>query len=236
MGILTLILKVVSCVTFFLKKGENGNYQLPTPTSGADYLEEGYVYGALRHTYHVAKLRQDHYELFLRSIWNYNKDIPYIETGVLDTVTRYLECSVAGFEEDEIDTFFIQHACLESVFHLKLDTDFKSLRRFATSDNFHAQVSAIRAMRSCSDPKVEPFLLNYLAREDIGNFTKVIAIWVLWSKGDEKVLHKLWSIKELLSDEVEGFGGNIMDPRIGTHFPSPRRAVVLLRGGASAPF
>lgn len=39
---------------FFLKKGKNGNYQLPTPTSGFDEIREEKVSVTFRHSYHRA--------------------------------------------------------------------------------------------------------------------------------------------------------------------------------------
>lgn len=51
------------------------------------------------------------------------------------------------------------------------------------------------------------------------------AIWSLERIGDKAYISKLKKMQNELSDEDGGFGGNIMDPRVGTYFPSPRGAV-----------
>ena len=215
---------------FFLKKGENGNYQIPTPTSGFDRVVDDKIHATYRHTYHQAAIPLEAYELTYTEIWNKYHSNTFDKEKILEYINEQLSLDPAGFEEDEIDLFFKQHAALESVYLLDLEFDFETLEKFASCDNFHSRISAIRAMNGQDKEKVSSFLLDYLVDKKMDEFSKVIAIWTLWKIEDAKIQSKLWKLRKKLSDDDNGFGGNIMDPRVCTHFPSPKNAVINLKG------
>lgn len=213
----------------FLKKGENGNYQIPTPSSGFDRLVEGKVHATYRHTYHQAAIPPEVYELTYTEIWNNYHSNSFDKEKILKYINENLSLEPAGFEEDEIDIFFRQHAALESIYLLELEFDYETLEKFASCDNFHSRISAIRAMHGQDKEKVSSFLFEYLVDKEQDDFTKVLAIWTLWKMKDKKVQSKLWKLRKKLSDEENGFGGNIMDPRVCTHFPTVQNAVLELK-------
>lgn len=213
----------------FLKKGENGNYQIPTPTSGFDRIVEGKVHATYRHTYHQAAIPIDIYELTYKEIWDKFHSDSFDREIILEFVNQNLAKEPAGFEEDEIDLFFRQHTALESAYLLEIKLDFEILKNFALCDNFHSRVSAIRAMYYQDNDEAKTFLFEYLQDKEKDDFTKVIAIWSLWKMNDNEVNKRLWKLRKKLSDEDNGFGGNIMDPRVCTHFPSPQYAIIELK-------
>jgi hypothetical protein len=96
-------------------------------------------------------------------------------------------------------------------------------------ENFHSNVSALQLLGNSDKQETKEFLFEYINNDKNKNFQKVIAIWSLTKIGDEEYKKKLIKIKNRLSDEETGFGGNLMDPRVGTHFPSPRGAVTELK-------
>src|SRR5690606_7803493 len=98
------------------------------------------------------------------------------------------------------------------------------VEKFANSENYHSRISAIQLMGNINSTECKDFLFTTLTNEKFTNFEKVIAVWALKKIGDEKYIEKIKKIKDNLSDEEDGFGGNIMDPRIGTYFPSPKQA------------
>jgi hypothetical protein len=214
---------------FFLKKGKNGNYQLPTPTSGVDRIVEDKVYSIYRHSYHQAALKRETYEITYNAIWNYYKQKDFDEKEIFKFIYDSVKKEPAGFEENEIETFFEQHAALESAYLLGIDLDFKILKKFIESDNFHLQVSGLRALGIVSSKKTREYLLNYIKNPESQNFNKVIAIWSLWESGSKRDKRKIWKLRKKVSDEEEGFGGNIMDSRVCTYFPSPKRAIIDLK-------
>ncbi|WP_207430115.1 hypothetical protein [Sabulibacter ruber] len=209
----------------FLKKNEKGGYSLPTPTSGYAKVEDGNVSATYRHSYHQALLPQEIYEQTFTEIWSFFKTGKYNESAVVNFINANLSKAPAGFGENEIATFFLQHAALETAYLLNRKVELSTLKKFVETDNFHSTVSALRLLGNNNSKEVATYLLQFISQKDKDNFTKVIAIKALWATGDTEHQQKLLSMKGKLSEKSEGFGGNIMDPRVGTHFPSPRQAV-----------
>ncbi|HKK39216.1 MAG TPA: hypothetical protein VJ949_07350 [Cryomorphaceae bacterium] len=216
---------------FFLKKGKNGNYKIPTPTSGFDQIVDGKVHGTFRHTYHQAAVSVEVYELAYEVIWNKYHNLDYDDAGLMAFIDQNLSRNPAGFEEYEIDLFFEQHVALESAYLLGKELDFDTLERFATSDNDHATISALRAMELENSGASKEFLLSFIKDDANNGFNQTIAIWALWNMNDPSYQNKLWKLKDKLSTEENGFGGNIMDPRVCTYLPSPQRAIIDLKEG-----
>tara|TARA_B100000809_G_scaffold241111_1_gene264021 strand:+ start:69 stop:1037 length:969 start_codon:yes stop_codon:yes gene_type:complete len=213
----------------FLKKGINGNYQIPTPTSGFDRIVDKKVHATYRHTYHQAAIPVEIYEFTYKEIWNKYHSGTFKREPILEFINENLSKEPASFEEDEIELFFRQHAALETAYLLDIHLDFDILRKFASCENFHSRVAAIRVMYNLNNDQVKTYLLEYLLDKDKDDFTKVIAIWSLWKMDDSEIRKRLWKMRKKLSDEDNGFGGNIMDPRVCTHFPSPQYAIIELK-------
>ena len=215
--------KNIDTVYFFLVKGENGKYKISTPTSGFSYVFNNKVYATYRHSYHQALVDNDVYEQTTKAIYNSYKGQSYDTTYI----RQYIEKSLSippGIEE----TFFIQHVALETIYHLKLSGYEKLILPFIDKiDNFHHQVSGIRALSVTKTKETIEKLITVLeGKQD--NFSKVIAIWALddlnaveYKKQLKKVSKKKFAKKET------GFGGNIMDPRVGTYFPSNLKDSIL---------
>ena len=211
---------------FLLTKKEDGNFAIPTPTSGFALLdEENNVYATYRHSYHQALIPKDIYEMTYKAIWNYYRGINSDKEKVLEFINEQIEKEVAGFDENQISTFFLQHASMETSYLLDLPIELSRIKKFANSDNFHSKVSAVQLMSQLEDQKTKEYLFAFIQSENNGNFEKVIAIRSLKKIGGKEYNEKLKEIANTLSDEETGFGGNIMDPRVGTSFPSPREAV-----------
>ncbi|WGD35024.1 hypothetical protein [Olleya sp. YS] len=211
---------------FLLTQKKDGNFAIPTPTSGFAVLdEENNVYATYRHSYHQALIPKDIYEMTYQSIWNYYHNIGYDKKSIVKFIKQQIEKEPAGFSENEISTFFLQHAALETAYLLDFPIELNQIKKFAKSDNFHSKVSSVQLMSLLDNKNTKEFLFEFIQSEENGNFEKVIAIRSLKKIGGKKYRFKLLEIAENLSDEETGFGGNLMDPRIGTRFPSPREAV-----------
>ena len=210
----------------FLKKNNSGNYSLPTPTSGfANVDENNMVYATYRHSYHMCLIPQSIYEMTYKNIWSYYKTKKFDKEKVLDFINIELKKKPANFDDKEINDFFLQHAALESAYLLNLTPNIDEVIKFANSDNFHSKVSAIQLLGNYKNKQADTFLFNVVEKSEYDNFQKVIAIWSLKKSGNEYYIKKLKEIKATLSNDKKGFGGNLMDPRIGTFFPSPKVAV-----------
>lgn len=217
---------------FFLSNGEKGHYSIPTPTSGFAYVSpEKNVHATYRHSYHQALVPQAKYESTYSQIWNYYKTNSFDKSAIMEFIEKYIAMNPAGFEENEIDIFFMQHVALETAFLLDIELELEKLQPFVKSDNFHQRVSALQLLGNSTGKKALNFLMDFIVNRENENFEKVIAIWALKKINDSSSLLSLSKIKEDLSTEETGFGGNIMDPRVATYFPSPWQAVDDLENG-----
>ena len=211
---------------FLLNKRKDGNYAIPTPTSGFAVLDsDKNVYATYRHSYHQALIPQDFYEKTYTEIWNYYKFGKFEKDKILPFINEYIDQSPAGFEEEEISTFFLQHAAMETAYLLDIQIDLDRLKKFVESDIFHSRISALQLLGNSNTESTKEYLFDFISNKQNENFEKVIAIWSLNRNGGKVYKKKLLEIVDKLSDEDTGFGGNIMDPRVGTHFPSPKEAV-----------
>lgn len=217
-------------IYFLLTKRKDGNYAIPTPTSGFAVLDEDKnVTATYRHSYHQALIPQEIYERTYAEIWNYYKTSEFNKENVFQLINENIDKQPAGFDENEISTFFLQHATLETAYLLDISIDLDKLKKFVESDNFHARVSALQLLSNSNNEETKEYLFNFVNNEQNENFEKVIAIWSLNKIGGKEYKEKLIEISKNQSDEETGFGGNIMDPRIGTHFPSPKKAIEQLK-------
>ena len=215
---------------FLMQKGEKGNYKIPTPTSGVDFINEDQVHCTFRHSYHQAALSPEIYELVYRSIWGQYKNGDRIPDNLIEFIDSTLNKKPSGFEEDEIQIFFEQHAALETAFLMGIKLDIDIISKFIEAENDHAQISGIRALGINKSKRARKYLYEYIKNSKSNNFNKVIAIWSLWEHGKRIDKTKLWKLRVDLSDEEKGFGGNLMDHRVCTYFPSPRKAIFDLKG------
>ena len=166
-----------------LKKNEKGNFSLPTPTSGhAKVDENNNVFATYRHSYHLALVPQNIYELTYQNIWSYFKKKKFDNDKINQFINQELSKKPAGFEEDEINEFFIQHAALETAYLLDLKPSLTEVIKFAKSDNYHSQISALQLLGNYKTKEANEFLFNAIQDITYDNFQKVIAIWAIKKK------------------------------------------------------
>lgn len=214
---------------FFLKKNDKGNYSLPTPTSGfANLNAENNVVATYRHSYHQALVPKDIYEFTYKNIWSHFKKGKFDVDSITAFIQQQLNQPPAGFEEDKVALFFLQHVALETAYLLGIKLSFTMIEKFAFSDNFHSRISALQLLGNLNTNESKDLLLSTMKNELFGNFEQVIAIWALKRINDPSYIKKLKALSDQASDEMTGFGGNIMDPRVGTRFPSPKEAIEAL--------
>lgn len=211
---------------FFLKKNEKGEYCIPTPTTGYDYIIKGNVYATYRHSYQKALVPVDVYEHTMTAIFNNYHNLPYDKKYITDYVSKYLSIKPAGFGESEINTFFAQHVALECIYHLKLEGYYAKIIPFLNDTaNFHAQLSAAQALSAYNTPGCKEALLKVIADTTRNTFIQVICVWTLKGFKPKELKEKLVKINQTASTTVNRFGGDIMDPRVCTFIPSLRTAL-----------
>jgi hypothetical protein len=211
---------------FFLKKNEKGEYCIATPTTGFDYIKDSKVYANYRHSYHQTITTVDVYEKTMTAIFNNYHDQPYDTSFVRSYVLQYLSLKPAGFSETEINTFFAQHVALECIYHLRLTGFYDNIIPFLNDNsNFHNQISAARALMAYDSEDCKKQLLKTISDPKANDFPKVMCIWTLASFKPKELKKELTKLKASASEEENGFGGNIMDPRVCTSVPTVKDAL-----------
>ena len=218
--------KTTDSCYFFLKRNAKGEYCIATPTTGFDYVFENHVMATFRHSYHQATVPVAIYEEAMTAVYNNYHGLPYNKEYIDKFVKEYLQKKPAGFGEEEINTFFLQHVALECVYHLKLNIQENLVLPFLhDQNNFHNQVSAARALRSINTEASKTELVNAIADTTKRSFVRVMCVWSLADLNPRELKAQLQQLEQSASDESDDFGGNIMDPRVCTHIPSLRTAL-----------
>jgi len=214
---------------FFIKQNKEGKYCIATPSTGFDYVWEGQVKATFRHSFHQAFVPLPVYEKAMTAIFNKHHGQPYNEPYINSFIQEQLSKKPAGFGEDERSTFFLQHVALECIYHLKPQTDERLLFPFLNdSANFHNQLSAARALSACNTTGSKQELLKVIGDSTRRGFIQVMCIESLAYLQPKDLKSNLEALEKHASEESDGFGGNIMDPRICTWVPSPKEALAAL--------
>jgi len=213
----------------FIKKNDKGKYCIATPTTGFNVAVDGNVYATYRHSYHQALVPVDTYEKTMTAIFNNYHDKAYDKQFINEYVNKYLSLKPAHLNKSEIDTFFAQHVALECAYHLRLTGLYSKIMPFLNdTSNFHNQVSAARALILYNTVECKQELLKVISDTTRNHFVQVLCVWTLSEFKPVELKNQLIKISESASSQENGFGGNIMDPRVCTDFPDVKKAIIKL--------
>lgn len=218
---------IASCY-FFIKRNKEGKYCIATPTTGFDAVKNDTVRATYRHSYHQALVPVSVYENTMIAIFNNYHSKPYDDAYINAYIQQYLSLEPAGFDKIEIDTFFAQHVALECIYHLRLAGKYSLIIPFLESTNFHSRVSAARALISYDMPECKEALMKIIEDKKSNYFLQVICVWTLSEFKPKELKKRLSKIEATASEDDNGFGGNIMDPRVCTFFPTVKQALETL--------
>jgi hypothetical protein len=217
---------------FFLQKKPSGEYAIATPTTGFAKVKMGQVAATYRHSYHQALVPLAVYEPTMTAIFQHYHGQQYDAVPVNQLITTALALPPAHLDAVGRSTFFLQHAALETIYHLGLTTHYAAVMPFLRdTTNFHAQVSAARALTATPTPEDKQQLVKMLTSKNSRDLAKVVAITTLVAYKPTELKPQLTALAATASDEHNGFGGNIMDPRICTLVPSVKEALTTLVSG-----
>ncbi len=219
-------LELVDSCYFFIKQNLKGQFCIATPTTGFDYVLDGQVMSTFRHSFHQASVPVTVYERAMTAVFNNYHSIAYDKEFIDKFVQENLSKPPAGFGENELSTFFLQHVALECVFHLKLNVGEATLYPFLNDKhNFHNQVSAARAMRAIKSEAGKEELLRVISDTSRRDFVRVMCVWSLAELKPNGFKQQLKELEKVASDDTDGFDSNLMDPRICTRIPSLKTAL-----------
>ncbi|WP_151087706.1 hypothetical protein [Hymenobacter baengnokdamensis] len=213
-----------SCYVFLQKTA--AGYAIATPTSGFAAIKHSKVAATYRHSYHQALVPQSVYEPTMTAIFQHYHGQPYDADYINKFVSSTLALAPARRNSAEQATFFLQHVALETTYHLGLTTYCTAILPFLRdTTNFHAQVSATRALAATATPEAKQQLIKVLTRKSDRDFVKVQAVWTLAAYHPTELKHELAKIAKGASAQSNGFGGNDMDPRSCTQIPTVKEAL-----------
>jgi hypothetical protein len=216
---------------FFLSRGEGSNgWAIATPTTGFAALQGTSVIATYRHSYHMALVPETLYRWTMKALFNKVHGNPVDEAKMRAFIEAELAEPPQGAPEqsstdEQTLRFSTQHVALESLVFFSNADDLQRLEPFLKINSCHVQISAVRALSSIDDSTARARLFSFL-REDACGFAMVMAVQGLREQGATEYLEKLKEYLPEASNEVTGFGGNLMDPRVGTSFPASVRAAV----------
>ena len=209
---------------FFLKKvkdKDRGTWAMATPTTGSAGIENGNVYATYRHSYHQALVPADLYERSMTAIFQFLHDQKYDEKYVHDLIKAELSQPPYRLKQGDAEgqkIFFRQHVALESFYYFGTPAEYALLDPFLKTDDYHLGISAVRALSRIDTPEARQRLFDLLTTDRSG-FSRVMAVWGLKRQDAREYLPRLRDFAKTAPTEQTGFGGNIMDPRVGTRFP-----------------
>lgn len=211
---------------FFLRQNTTKNYSIATPTTGFDVLHKSKVTANFRHSYHQCSIEQELYETAMAAVFNHYHKLDYELAPIKKHLDLYLRQRPAGFEKHEIEIFFNQHVALELIYHLSISTPIELLLPFFNdTENFHNRISAARAFSANRDEASKQILFNKIANNEDDDFVALMCVWSLEKMDASSMKQELAGILEKSSKTYLSFGGNLMDPRVGTSLPSVYKAL-----------
>jgi hypothetical protein len=221
--------KTNSSYYFFLRRSTEGtNYLIATPTTGWAKITDKGVNATYRHSYHQAIVPQEIYETTIVAIFNRIHGIKGDEDQAKQYVKKELKKTPATTKpgtEDGLREFFLQHAALETFAYVGSEEELSLIDPFLNTGDFHVQISAVRAISHIRSEHVTGRLMDFIEGEHYG-FAKVMAVWGLKEQEARNMLPRLKKFLESGKNEETGFGGNIMDPRVGTRFPGSVKSAI----------
>jgi hypothetical protein len=205
------------------KRKDGKTWAVATPTTGYARIEDGNVYATFRHSYHQALVPEELYETTMTAIFLKTHDKKVDSDALRKTLSPILKKEPQGMpkdgkEKDQARLFFEQHAALETLAYFATADDLTLLEPFLKCDDYHVQISAVRALGGIDSREARERLFSFLESDGKG-FAKVMAVWALKHQNARDYLPKLKELQRKAPEDRVGFGGNLMDPRVGTHFP-----------------
>lgn len=209
-------------------KGSDQGFSIATPTAGIDgILDDGNVAATFRHTLHKTLLEPEQYEIaqqcIFESLHNGSCEQQVITRFIEPLIQRVAVLSPQATKED-YNLFFKQHAALETSYLIGHSLSSELLNPYLESDFFHVQVSAVRALSVSQIPGKQNQLLEYALNQEKEAIARIMAIIMLNEIGAYNQAEELENQLPNLSQEEVSMADNIMDPRIGTWYPSSVKA------------
>lgn len=217
---------------YLMLKQDGARWLLATPTAGVDVLrEDAFVAATYRISFNQALQHPDAYErvqaCVFRRLHRETCDVALLESD-LDTPLHEKAAALSETATaEEQDLFFRQHVALETAYLLNRDLPLALLEPFLKSDFFHTQLSGVRALAANQDPHRDARLLEFIRDDSRTPVARVMAVRMAQESGHAALLDQIRAYGPQASEEESHLPvGSIMDPRIGTAYPSSLKQAI----------
>jgi hypothetical protein len=219
---------------FYLKRVDTG-WAIATPTSGYALLNaNGKVAATYRFSAHQALIDPQLYETTQRCIFQKLHGVDHCDPTITTFIATELAKPASGIGADETpegqQEFFRQHAALETAGFIGTSLPDDLLERFLTKSDVHVQISALRALAGSSRSDKADRLMRFVEDNNATMPARVVAVLLLKEVGAHQMKARLQAYASQASEEETGLGMALMDPRIGTWFPSSLKQAVRVVG------
>jgi hypothetical protein len=219
---------------FFLKRA-GGAWAIATPTAGYAALgTDGTVLATFRISVHQAVLDATLYEDLQRCIFMVLHGERSCDSHISAFINMELAKPVEGPAGESTggtrEGFFRQHAALETVGFIRHALSDVTLERFLSKPDVHVQISALRALAASSRTDKAERLMRFVEDDKASLTARIMAALMLKEIGAREMKQRLMDYAVNASEEEVGLGIALMDPRVGTNFPSTLKRAVKLVG------
>jgi hypothetical protein len=146
------------------------------------------------------------------------------DADISDFINTELAKPAVGLAEDSTgetrEGFFRQHAALETAGFIRHALPDNTLERFLSKPDMHVQISALRALAAGPRTDKAERLMRFVEDESVSLTARILATLLLKEIGAREMKQRLTDFAARASEEEAELGISVMDPRIGTNFPS----------------
>lgn len=216
----------------YLTRGPGHTWRLPTPSSGADRVQQdGRVQATYRISMHKALIPVPLYEMTQRcifqSVHGIRCDRAPVEAFIREQLTGEPASLGTAPSDGQLRRFFLQHAALETAAAVHYEPPGVDLPGFLGSPTMHVQFSALKLMAASQGKDVPARLGAYVCSDRNDSSSRGYALHLIASAGLRDAGPVLKACLETLPGNDMAFAlTDIMDPRIGTRFPYDLHASV----------
>jgi hypothetical protein len=215
----------------FLKKSSAGTtWTIASPTSGfAPVQPDGKVIGTFRISVHQALVDSDAYELAQICIFRKlhgEQCSPNVSTFIQAQLAAAPAVMSANASPEQADQFYKQHVALETAYLTGYVVDRETLLKFLKDSVVHTQISAVRALRASDSTERNAMLMSFVTDDSRHILARVVAVQMIREAGARELKEQIVAYAPKASSTGVGLGIEIMDPRVGTKFPSSLKAAL----------
>jgi hypothetical protein len=225
----------VGTKAYFHLKRAGSTWAIATPTAGYAVLNtDSTVYATYRISPHQAVVEAKLYEDTQRCIFMVLHGASSCDSHIaafIDTeLAKPAEGITAQSTRATLGDFFRQHVALETAGFIRYALPDATLERFLSKPDMHVQLSALRALVASTRTDKAERLMRFVEDEKASLTARIMAAVLLREIGAREMKQRLLDYAAHASEEEAGLGIALMDPRIGTDFPSTLKSALQLTG------